>query len=37
MKYMNVPDIVMITLSAYLVIWGANYILRTTGMGAFQA
>ncbi len=37
MKYLNVSDIVLITLSAYVVVWGANYILRSTNMGAYQA
>lgn len=36
-KYLNVSDIVIIAVSAYVVVWGANHILRATGMNAYQA
>lgn len=36
-KFVNVADILIIGVSAYIVIWGANRILRTTGLSAFQA
>lgn len=37
MKYLNLSDILLISLSAYVVVWGANYILRATNMGDYQA
>jgi hypothetical protein len=37
MKYMNVSDMLLIAVSAYVVVWGANYILRATNMGTYQA
>ena len=37
MRYLNIPDLLLITLSAYVVVWGANYILRATNMETYQA
>ena len=36
-KYLNAPDLIMIALSSYVFVWGANYILRTMNMGSYQA
>lgn len=37
MRYANFPDLILILLSAYLVIWAANALLRNLNMGAYQA
>ncbi len=37
MRYLNLPDLALIAISSYVVVWGANYILRTVNMGAYQA
>jgi hypothetical protein len=34
---MNVSDILVITLSAYVFIWGVNYALRQANMAGYQA
>ncbi len=37
MKYLNLSDLLIIALSSYVVVWGANYVLRATNMGEYQA
>lgn len=36
-KYLNAPDLLLIALAAYIVIWGIDYFLRLGGMGDLQA
>lgn len=36
-KYLNLPDVLLITFSAYVVIWGINHFLRGAGMADYQA
>lgn len=36
-KYMNFSDLLIIGVSAYVVVWGVNSLLRTVQLPAFQA
>lgn len=36
-RYLNMPDILMIAVSAYLVTWAINGVLRHVGAGEYQA
>lgn len=37
MRYVNLPDLLLIALSAYIVVWGANHLLRSAGATDLQA
>jgi hypothetical protein len=37
MRYMNLPDLALIALAAYLVVWAGNGLLRHVGAPEFQA
>lgn len=36
-KYLNMGDLLLIAFSAFVIIWGANMMLRNLNMGAYQA
>lgn len=36
-QYLNLPDLLLVGLSAFVVIWGANKFLRSVGASDLQA
>lgn len=36
-KYLNISDLLLIAFSAFVIVWGANMLLRNVNMGAYQA